>query len=198
MIPPCAVNHLATSTWASLPWVLGRVVRSKVHSTQNAAVAIIENDAASTLLRRLVAPGEEANTLAESACPVCSSTWNSHASLSYLPKDAQRVAEGARLRDDENREQFRVALLEDCSFFARLVLRYVRAGGNPSRCLLDRNSPRKKSKSRSRLVKERALQPEMPSSFLQTLWVEVGCRHAQTVVSEKERHEYRKDSKPAL
>lgn len=151
-----------------------------------------------TLLRRLVAPGEETNTLAESACPVCSSTWNSHASLSCVPKDAQRVAEDARLRADANRKQFHVVLLEDCSFFARLVLRYVRAGGNPSRCLWDRNSPRKKWKSRSRLVKERAVQPEVASSFLQTLWVEVGCRHAQTLVSEKERHEYGKDSKPAL
>jgi len=38
----------------------------------------------------------------------------------------------------------------------------------------------------------------MPSSPLQTLWVEVGCRHVQPLVSEKERHEYREDSKSAL
>lgn len=214
MIPSCAVNGLVTSAWASIPWVPGPVVRSKVHSRHDSAVAIIENDAASTLLGRLVAPGEEANTLAESACFVSSSRWNSHAPLSCLHKDARPVAESARLRDDANRQQFHAALLEDCSFFAHLVLRHVRAGSNPPRCLLDRDSPRKKCNvakdsqtllrssssilPRSLLAEERSLRPEAPASFLQTLWVEVGCRHAQTLVSEKECHEYRKDSKPAL
>lgn len=47
-------------------------------------------------------------------------------------------------------------------------------------------------------MEERALQPEAASPFLQTLLVEVGCRHAQTLVAEKERHEYRENSKPAL
>jgi hypothetical protein len=42
------------------------------------------------------------------------------------------------------------------------------------------------------------LQPEAVSSSLQTLWVEVGCRHVQTLAPEKECHEYGEDSKPAL
>jgi len=214
MIPPCAINRLVTSTWRGISWVYGPVVRSNVHSTHDAVVAIVENDAASTLLSQLVASREEANTLAESACRISSSSRYSHAPLSSVPKDAQRVAEGARISDEANRQQFHVALLEDCSFFARLILRHVRAGGNASGNLLDRDSPRKKRNvvqvsqtflrprsstvSRALLVEGRCLQPETPSSSLQTLWIEVGCRHTQTLVSEKERHEYRKDSKPAL
>jgi hypothetical protein len=214
MIPPCAINRLVTSTWRGIPWVPGAVVRSNVQSTHDAVVAIVENDAASTLLSQLVAPREEANTLAESACRVSSSRRGSHVVLSCAPKDAQRVAEGAQLSDDANRGHFVLALLEDCSFFARLVLRHVRAGGNPSRYLLDRYSPGKKRNvvevsqtilrssssmlSRPLLMEERSLQPEAHLPSLQILWVEVGCRHAQSLVSEKERHEYRKDSKPAV
>jgi hypothetical protein len=140
--------------------------------------------------------------------------------LSCLPKQrelaclavvqAQRCAAGADdapLRDDTNRRQFHAALLEDCSFFAHLVLRHVRAGGNRNSPLKKRNVakvsqtlPRPSSDIllRHLPVEERALQPEAPLSSLQTLWVEVGCRHAQTLVSEKERHEYRENAKPAL
>lgn len=214
MIPVRAVNCFVNSIWMSIPWLLDPIVHSKVHSTHDAAVAIIENDAASTLLPQLVAPREESNSPAEAACRVSSTSRDSHAPLSCVLKDAQRVAEGARIRDEANRQQFHVALLEDCSFFARLVLRHVRAGGNPSRYLLGRYSPGKKRNvvevsqtilrssssilSWPLLMEERALQPEASSPSLQTLWVEVGCRHAQTLVSEKECHEYRKDSKPAL
>jgi len=169
---PYAVNFLVTLAWGSIPWVHCLAACSKVHSTHDAAVAITDMAAASMLPRQLV---EQANTLAES---------------------------GARLSNNANRQQFHVALLEDCSFFAHLVLRYVRAGGNQSSCLLDRDSPQKKSnvtkvsqtqpRSSSNLlprhlpVEERTLQPEAPSSFLPTLWVEVGCRHAQTLGFRKE------------
>jgi hypothetical protein len=82
------------------------------------------------------------------------------------------------------------------------VLRHVRAEGNPSGSLLERDWSRKKlngvrilptpprSKANVALNKrseKQALPPETPSSLLQTLWVEVGCRHVQTLVSEKEQ-----------
>jgi hypothetical protein len=214
MIPPYAVNYLVTLDWGSIPWVHCLAACSKVHSTHDAAVAVVENDAASTLFPPLVASREESNSPADSACRVSPTSRDSHAPLSWVLKDAQRVAEGARIRDEANRQQFRVALLEDCSFFARLVLRHVRAGGHASGDLLDRYSPGKKRNvvevsqtilrstssilSRPLLMEERSLQPKGPSPSLQTLWVEVGCRHAQALVSEKERHEHRKDSKPPL
>ena len=89
----------------------------------------------------------------------------------------------------------------------RSLFRQARAGHNPASRLSDRDSPGTKLK----LVKGSRMPPrsssdgeasslphETPSSVLQTLWVEVGCRHAQTLVSEKEHHEYGEDSKPAL
>jgi hypothetical protein len=211
VISHCAVNYLVTLAWGSIPGVHYPAACSKVHSTHDAAVAMA---AAVTLPRPLVEPREPANTLAESAFPVSPNQGNAHLPLSCMPKDAHRMTDGARLRNEANRQQFQVALLEDCSFFAHLVLRHVRAGGHRSSCLLERDSPPKKlnvakvSQTRPRSssnilprnlpVEERALQPEVPSSLLQTLWVEVGCRHAQTLVSEKECHEYREGSKPAL
>jgi len=89
---PYAVNFLVTLAWGSIPWVHCLAACSKVHSTHDAAVAITDMAAASMLPRQLV---EQANTLAES---------------------------GARLSNNANRQQFHVALLEDCSFFAHLVL----------------------------------------------------------------------------
>ena len=87
MIPVRAVNCFVNSTWMSIPWPLDPIVHSKVHSTHDAAVAIIENDAASTLLPQLVAPREESNSphkppvaLPQPAethtplCPACSKT----------------------------------------------------------------------------------------------------------------------------
>ena len=162
---------------------------------------------------RLAEASEAGNALLhDSAFPVSANHWNSQAPRSWVRSDAQSKAEGGRLRDHATRQQFQVALLENCSFFADLVLRQVRAGRNPSDGLLERDSSRKKwngvqvspapLRSKANLVGQRpeklALPPETPSSLLQTLWVEVGCRHVQTLVSEKERHEYGKDSKPAL
>ena len=203
-----------TSAWGSFPWLHSPAVCSKVHSTNDAAVAIPDTAVASTLSRQLVEPREQENTLAESVFPFSRNRWNSCVSLSRVLKDAPQLADGARVSNNANREQFHVALLEDCSFFAHLVLRHVRAGGNPSRCLLDRASPRMKlniakvsqtaPRSSSNILprhlpmEEHALQPEAASPFLQTLWVKVGCRQAQTLVAEKERHEYRESSKPAL
>jgi hypothetical protein len=201
VITQCAVNYLVTLAWGSIPGVHYPAACSKVHSTHNAAVAMA---AAVTLPRPLVEPKEPANTLAESAFSVFPNKGNAHAPRSCMPKDAHRVADGVRVRNEANRQQFHVALLEDCSFFAHLVLRHVRAGSHRSSCLLEGDSPSKKlnvakvSQTSPRSSSNIALQAEAPSSLLQTLWVEVGCRHAQTLVSEKECHEHREGSKPAL
>jgi hypothetical protein len=200
------VNYLVPLVWRSISRVHCPAACSQVRSTHDAeAIATIDMAVAATLPQRLVEPRGQANRLAESSLPAFPNKGNSPVLVSRMPNDAPLVDQGAQLRDDTNRRQFHVALLEDCSFFAHLVLRHVRAGGN-------RDSPRKKwnvakvsqtpprpssdALPRQMPVEERALQPA--SSFLQTLWVEMGCRHVQTLVSEKERHEYRENSKPAL
>jgi hypothetical protein len=178
-----------------------------------AVLSTLDMVVSSMLARRLAEASEPVHVLLhDSAFPVSPNHWNSQ-TRSWVGKDAQSEAEGRRLRDDANRQQFQVALLENCSFFADLVLRQVRAGSDPAGGLLERDLSRKKlnavrvsptpPRSKANVVLEQrsekpTLPPETPSSLQPTLWVEVGCRHVQTLVSEKERHEYGEDSKPAL
>jgi len=199
------------SSWAGLPANL------EIRSADDAALATawttgegmvaglstLDIVAPSMLARRLAEAGQAVNALLhDSAIAVSANQWSSQTECSWVPKDAQSDAEGERFCDDANRQQFQVALLENCSFFADLVLRHVRAEGNRSGSVLERDWSRKKlngvrilpipprSKANVALNKrpeKQALSPETPSSLLQTLWVEVGCRHVQTLVSEKEQ-----------
>lgn len=156
--------------------------------------------ASSMFPRRSAEPSKHANAIFyDSAFPVSPTHWNSQTRRLCVCKDAPSGVEEGQLRDDANRQQFRVALLENCSFFADLVLRQVRAERDPSRGLLEQDSSRKKlsvvraspTPPKANVLlrpqpEETALAPEMPSSPLPTLWVEVGCRHLRTLVSEKE------------
>jgi hypothetical protein len=168
-----------------------------------AGLSTLDIVAPSMLPRRLAEASQAVNALLhDSAVPVSANHLGSQAECSWVPRDAQSGAKGERFRVDANRQQFQVALLENCSFFADLVLRHVRAEANPSGSLLERDWSRKqlngvrilrtppRSKANVALNKrpeKQALPPETPSSLLQTLWVEVGCRHVQTLVSEKEQ-----------
>jgi hypothetical protein len=157
--------------------------------------------ASSIFPRRSAEANKHANAIFyDSAFPVSPTHWNSQTRRSCVRKDAPSGAEEGRLRDNANRQQFRVALLENCSFVADLVLRQVRAESNPSRGLSEQDSsPKKLSAVRvsptppkadvllQPEAEEPALTPEILSSLLPTLWAEVGCRHVRTLVSEKER-----------
>ena len=197
------------SPWAGLPTNL------ELHSADDAALATtltpgegmvavlstLDIAASSMFPRRSAEASKPANAIFHnSACPVSPTHWNSQARRSCVRKDAPSRAEGGRLRDDANRQQFQVTLLENCSFFADLVLRQVRAESDPSRGLLEQDSSRKKlsvvgvppTPPKANVLLgpqpgEPVLPPEMPSSVLPTLWVEIGCRRARTLVSEKER-----------
>ncbi len=171
-----------------------RVGRVAVLSTSDMA-------ASSMSPRRSAGTSKHADAIFyDSAFPVSPIHWNSQTQRSCERKDAPSGAEEGRLRDDANRQQFRVALLENCSFFAHLVLRQVRAESDPSRGSLEQDSSRKKLSAvrvsprppKADVLlppqpEEPALPPELPSSLLPTLWTEVGCRHVRTLVSEKER-----------
>jgi hypothetical protein len=197
------------SPWAGLPTNL------ELRSADDAAltttltpregmVAVLSSSdmAASSLSpRRSAEASKHANAIFyDSAFPVSPTHWNSQTHRSCVRKDAPSGSEEGRLRDDANRQQFRVALLENCSFVADLVRRQVRAESDPSRGLLEQDSSRKKlsvvraspTPPKANVLlrpqpEETALPLEMPSSPLPTLWVEVGCRHMRTLVSEKER-----------
>jgi hypothetical protein len=160
------------------------------------------------------AAGEAAGTISIKRPVVLSETTkcNFQAVLPCPEKRELHLADEPQLGTSSNQRQFLGELLRDCGFFAHLVLRQVRAVDNPSTCLLNRDSACKRSDVvkvsptlprsapsvlwRQLPVEASGSQAEAPA--LQTLWVEVGCRQVQILVSEKERHEYGEDSTPAL
>jgi hypothetical protein len=197
------------SPWAGLPTNLelcsaGDAALATALTTGEGMVAVLStlDIVASSMSPLRLAEASEAGKalLHEAVFPVSATHWNSQTPHSCWRQDAQSEAEGRRLRDDANRRQFQVALLENCSFFADLVLRQVRAGNDPAGGLLERDLSQKKlnavrvlpmpPRSKAYVVLEQrpeepTLPPETPSSLLPPLWVEVGCRHLQTLVSEK-------------
>ena len=89
------------------------------------------------------------------------------------------------------REQFLLTVLENCSFFAHLVLRCVREGDRSSH---DMAAPRGVIQRRTQPVTRSYAQRELEdlpddareTSFpeLETLWAEVASRHVRIAVSE--------------
>ncbi len=135
--------------------------------------------------------------------------------LDFLHAGAQQIAaEDSAISTSANQRQFLDELLRDCGFFAHLVFRVVREVDNPFDRSSDRNPACKKSKVLNALqtpprsgrsvlprripLEALAPQAEEPSSFPQALWVEVGCRHAQTIVSGKVPHDYGENPNAAL
>jgi hypothetical protein len=149
------------------------------------------------------AAGEAARTISikRSVALSAKTNCNLQAVLPSQEKRELHLADGPQLDTSTNQRQFLGELLRDCGFFAHLVFRHVRAIDNPSNCLIDRESARKRSKvetvsqmlprSGPRVLQRRprveasGAQAEAPSS-LHTLWVEVGCRQAQVLVFEEE------------
>jgi hypothetical protein len=203
------VNHPVTSIWESISRVKSAaVVCPKVLDllrTQSPLVALPASleqrsaDSAETVLatREGVSAGSSTSlqsTSQESAFVVSPSS------------------DAAKLSNAASRQQFRLALLEDCSFFAHLVLRCVRAAGCspgqesakpgsnfPSTSVIQPEAP-----PTSNLLAQRSrrsaptLEAERISPTLQTLWVDMACRHIRTFTPEEKCHEYREDPKHAL
>ena len=96
------------------------------------------------------------------------------------------------------REQFLCAVLEDCSFFAHLLLRCVRGGDGSASGVAIRRGVMPRSNSRigpgtrriTRLSAQRELEnlpagtTESSSPELEALWTEVACRSMQNSVCE--------------
>src|SRR5580658_8139193 len=127
---------------------------------------------------------------------------------------AQRIAaDDSAISTSVNQRHFLGELLRDCGFFAQLVFRAVRevdsfdhssgraSGYKKSKALKASQTPPRSGRGvlRRRLTLE-TLDPqsEEPRSLPQALWIEVGCRHAQTVVSGKVHHDYGENSNAAL
>jgi hypothetical protein len=135
--------------------------------------------------------------------------------LDFLHAGAQQIAaDDSAIRTSSDQRQFLRELLRDCGFFAHLIFRTVREVDNPFDRLSNRNPGCKKSNvlkasqtphrsGRSVLTKRLPLealgsQAEEAPSFPQALWVDVGCRHAQIIVSGKVPHDYGENPNTAL
>lgn len=107
---------------------------------------------------------------------------------------------GPKLSNVASRQQFLLAVLEDCSFFAHLVLRCVRAAHcSPHSCAKQEESAKPGSNSRptaamqskaqpiSNLLAQRSQQnsPALEAEPLspQTVWVDIARRHVRTSCS---------------
>jgi hypothetical protein len=125
----------------------------------------------------------------------------------------QRAADDSAISTSVNQRHFLDELLRDTGFFAHLVFRLVREVDSsdlfPSRdscCKKSKSSNASQSPPRSgRGVSPRRLsletlgpQFEESRSVPQALWVEVGCRHAQMIVSGKVPYDYDENPDAAL
>jgi hypothetical protein len=126
--------------------------------------------------------------------------------LDFPHVGAQQIAaDDSAISTSVNQRHFLGELLRDYSFFAHLVFRAVREVDS-----FDRSSGRASGYKKSNVLKTSQTPPrsgrgvlrrgpsletvgpqaEEPRSLPQALWVEVGCRHAQMIVSGKVPYDY--------
>jgi len=134
--------------------------------------------------------------------------------LDFLHAGAQKIAaDSGATSTSINQRHFLDEIHRDCGFFAHLVFRAVRKVDSLDRPS-DRNSGSKKAKvlkasqkplrsgssvlPRQLLLETPGLQAEEPGSLPHALWVEAGCRRAQTVISGKGPHDYCENPSAAL
>ena len=125
----------------------------------------------------------------------------------------QKAADNGAISTSVNQRHFLGELLRDTGFFAHLVFRLVREvdssdlfQGRDSCCNKSKFLKASQTPSGSgRGVSPRQLsletlgpQSEESRSAPQALWVEVGCRHAQIVVSGKVSYEHGENPNAAL
>jgi hypothetical protein len=185
------INHLVTVIWENFSPGQSPAVRSKV-------LDLLRPRAAPWgALPRSLESGSARS--AEAALATCEGIAALAGSSTSLPSTCQesafvcRDSNGQKLSNGATRQQFLLAMLEDCSFFAHLVLRCVRAArGSPHRCPR-RESATPQSNSRPTPAMQVKAQPisnllvrPNPATVateplsLQTLWVDVAYRHART------------------
>lgn len=145
--------------------------------------------------RRVTGCGEAMVATGEELCQWVNCQPDPHAADSLVVADSCSVS---RRPSTTIGEQFLFALLEDCSFFAHLVLRCVRGGDGWAHCVAPPSGvkPRsfsgiqRKAQPVARSYEQRELQnpptgaAEAPLPELETLWAEVASRQVRIPVSE--------------
>ena len=182
VITRLAINHLVTA------------IRECFSRRQNPAVCSSVLDLLSPRASWVAMPAEAAAVTREGmTVPAVSST--TRRSISAEPTFLACPAGAPQLNNVASRQQFLLALLEDCSFFAHLVLRCVRAARTSSHSYVSQESAKTGLNSRS-TPRQRKAQPipnalrqrsrQQPAvlaagpSSPQTLWIDVACRYVQS------------------
>lgn len=183
VITRLAINHLVT------------VIRESFSRLQNPAVCSKVLDLLSPRASLVAMPAEAAAVTREGkTVPAVSST--TRRSISAEPTFLACPGRAPQLSNVASRQQFLLGLLEDCSFFAHLVLRCVRAARTSSHSYVSQESAKPGLNSRSTTPRQRKAQPlpnalrqrsrQQPSGLEagppspQTLWIDVACRYVQT------------------
>lgn len=195
-IAALVIYQVVTLSGRSISQVDGSGLCSKVLGILNFPAPLTEFPV--HLKHRVTGCGETTVVTGEELC-----RWvNCHPS--QRPADSLVVAgdcRASRWPSNAICEQFLFAVLEDCSFFAHLVLRCVRGGdGSASGVAVPRGvmpPPKSRIGSGTRGVTHLCAQRELQNlpdgatetSFpeLETLWTEVACRRMHISVCEGER-----------
>lgn len=182
VITQLAINHLVTA------------IRGSFSRLQNPAVCSSVLDLLSPRASWVAMPAEAAAVTREAmTVPAVSST--TCRSIAAEPTFLA-CPSAPQLSNEASRQQFLLALLEDCSFFAHLVLRCVGAARTSSHSYVSQESAKTGLNSRSTTPRQRKAQPipnalrqgsrQQPSvleagpSSPQTLWIDVACRYVQS------------------
>ena len=183
VITRLAINHLVT------------VIRESFSRLQNPAVCSKVLDLLSPRASLVAMPAEAVAVTREGkTVPAVSST--TRRSISAEPTFLACRGSEPQLSNVASRQQFLLALLEDCSFFAQLVLRCVRAARTSSHSYVSQESAKTGLNSRSTTPRQGKAQPisnalrqrsrQKPSGLEpgppspQTLWIDVACRYVQS------------------
>lgn len=183
VITQFAINHLVTA------------IREGFSRLQNPAVCSKVLDLLSPRASLVAMPAEAAAVTREGmTVPAVSST--TRRSISAEPTFLACPGSETQLSNVASRQQFLLALLEDCRFFAHLVLRCAGAARTSSHSYVSQESAKTELNSRSTTPRQRKAQPlpnalrqrsrQQPSDLqagppsVQTLWIDAACRYVQT------------------
>ena len=193
MITRLVINYLVTVIWEDFSRVQSPAVCSRV-------LDLLRPRAPLAALPPSLADSAEAATATREGMTVLAVSSTSRQGTSQESAFlAFPGSHGPKLSNVASRQQFLLAVLEDCSFFAHLVLRCVRAAHCSPHSCAKQESAKPGSNSRPTAAMQSKAQPisnllaqrsqqnspalEVEPLSPRTVWVDIACRHVRTSCS---------------
>jgi hypothetical protein len=197
VITRLVINHLVTLIWEDFSRVQSPAVCSRVLDLLRPRAPLVAlppslEHCSAESAEAAAATREEMTVLAVSS----TSRQGTAQESAFL---AFPGSHGPKLSNVASRQQFLLAVLEECSFFAHLVLRCVRAAHcSPHSCAKQESAKpgsnfrptaamQSKTQPISNLLAQRSQQNspalEVEPLSPQTVWVDIACRHVRTSCS---------------